>query len=111
MATANSLKNQIQERNTTQVSAQQLGIKGLMNTPTMKKKFEDVLHDNANAFMANVLTLVSNDSYLADSDAMSIVTGALTAATLNLGLDKNLGYAYLVPFNSRNKQKIGRAHV
>ena len=104
MATANTLKNQIKERSNNQVTAQQLGLKNLMNTPAMKKKFEDILHNNANAFMANVLTLVNNDSYLADSDAMSIVTGALTAATLNLGLDKNLGYAYLVPFNSRNKQ-------
>ncbi|WP_369675260.1 recombinase RecT, partial [Enterococcus faecium] len=72
--------------------------------PTMRKKFEEVLHDNANAFMSNVMTLVSNDSYLADSEPMSIMSGALTAATLNLGLDKNLGYAYLVPFNSKNKQ-------
>jgi len=60
--------------------------------------------NNANAFMSNVMTLVSNDSYLADSEPMSIMSGALTAATLNLGLDKNLGYAYLVPFNSKNKQ-------
>lgn len=104
MATANSLKNQIQERSTNQVSVQQLGIKSLMNTPTMKKKFEDILHDNANAFMANVLTLVNNDSYLAKSEPMSIVTGALMSATLNLGLDKNLGYAYLVPFKAYNNQ-------
>lgn len=75
-----------------------------MNTPTMRKKFEEVLHDNANAFMSNVMTLVSNDSYLADSEPMSIMSGALTAATLNLGLDKNLGYAYLVPFNSKTSK-------
>ncbi|EGO8084039.1 recombinase RecT, partial [Enterococcus faecalis] len=86
------------------VPANQLGLKGLMNTPTMKRKFEEVLHENANAFMSNVMTLVSNDSYLAESEPMSILSGALTAATLNLGLDKNLGYAYLVPFNTKNKQ-------
>lgn len=104
MATNDTLKNQLAERPQKQVDPSKLGIKALMNTPTMKKKFEEVLHDNANGFMANVMTLVSNDSYLADSEPMSIMSGALTAATLNLGLDKNLGYAYLVPFNSRNKQ-------
>lgn len=105
MATNNTLKNQLAEGNGNQhVKPSQLGLKALMNTPTMKRKFEDVLHDNANSFMANVMTLVSNDSYLADSDPMSILSGALTAATLNLGLDKNLGYAYLVPFNSKDKQ-------
>ena len=104
MATNESLKNQLAEKPQKQVAPGQLGLKALMNTPTMRKKFEEVLHDNANAFMSNVMTLVSNDSYLADSEPMSIMSGALTAATLNLGLDKNLGYAYLVPFNSKNKQ-------
>lgn len=103
MATNDTLKNQLTERQQKQVAPSQLGLKALMNTPTMRKKFEEVLHDNANGFMANVMTLVSNDSYLADSEPMSIMSGALTAATLNLGLDKNLGYAYLVPFNSKNK--------
>lgn len=104
MATNDTLKNQLAERPQKQVDPSKLGLKALMSTPTMKNKFEEVLHDNANGFMANVMTLVSNDSYLADSEPMSIMSGALTVATLNLGLDKNLGYAYLVPFNSRNKQ-------
>ncbi|HFN7014436.1 TPA: recombinase RecT, partial [Enterococcus faecalis] len=104
MATNETLKNQLSQQNQKQVPANQLGLKGLMNTPTMKRKFEEVLHENANAFMSNVMTLVSNDSYLAESEPMSILSGALTAATLNLGLDKNLGYAYLVPFNTKNKQ-------
>lgn len=104
MATNETLKKQLAQQNQKQVSVSQLGLKGLMNTPTMKRKFEEVLHENANAFMSNVMTLVSNDSYLAESEPMSILSGALTAATLNLGLDKNLGYAYLVPFNTKNKQ-------
>ena len=105
MATNNSLKNQLAEGKKQSVAnPNKLGLKALMNTPTMKHKFEEVLHDNANSFMANVMTLVSNDSYLADSEPMSILSGALTAATLNLGLDKNLGYAYLVPFNIKDKQ-------
>lgn len=105
MATNNSLKNQLAEGKQQSVAnPNKLGLKALMNTPTMKHKFEEVLHDNANSFMANVMTLVSNDSYLADSEPMSILSGALTAATLNLGLDKNLGYAYLVPFNTKDKQ-------
>ena len=103
MATNDSLKNEL-KKTQKQVDPSQLGLKALMNTPTMRRKFEEVLNENANSFMASVMTLVSNDSYLADSEPMSILSGALTAATLNLGLDKNLGYAYLVPFNSKNKQ-------
>ena len=54
MATNETLKNQLSQQNQKQVPANQLGLKGLMNTPTMKRKFEEVLHENANAFMSNV---------------------------------------------------------
>lgn len=103
MANNDALKNQLSKQQQSKTDPSQLGLKALMNTPTMKQKFKDVLDNNANSFMANVMTLVSNDSYLATCEPMSIMSGALTAATLNLGLDKNLGYAYLVPFNSKNK--------
>lgn len=46
MATNESLKNQLAEKPQKQVAPGQLGLK-LMNTPTMRKKFEEVLHDNA----------------------------------------------------------------
>ncbi|RCN94354.1 recombinase RecT, partial [Enterococcus faecium] len=47
MATNESLKNQLAEKPQKQVAPGQLGLKALMNTPTMRKKFEEVLHDNA----------------------------------------------------------------
>lgn len=52
MATNESLKNQLAAKPQKQVAPGQLGLKALMNTPTMRKKFEEVLHDNANAFMS-----------------------------------------------------------
>ncbi|MGC3221330.1 recombinase RecT, partial [Enterococcus faecium] len=75
MATNESLKNQLGEKPQKEGAPGELGLKALMNTPTMRKKFEEVLQDNANAFMSNVLTLVSNDSYLAVSEPMSILSG------------------------------------
>ncbi|MDF0480249.1 recombinase RecT [Vagococcus sp. PNs007] len=103
MATSKELKANLMKPETEVVPSSQLGLKALLGTPMMKKKFEEVLSDNANSFMASILTLVSNDSYLADAEPMSIMSSAMVAATLNLGLDKNLGYAYLVPFNTKDK--------
>lgn len=37
---------------------------------------------------------------------MTIIASALKAATMDLPIDKNLGYAYIVPFN--RKEKIGK---
>ena len=42
---------------------------------------------------------------LIDAEPNSIVAAALTAATLNLPLNNNLGYAYIIPF--KEKQSNG----
>ncbi|MCD2257400.1 recombinase RecT [Lactobacillus sp. CC-MHH1034] len=101
MATSKSLTEQLNQH-PAKVNAASLGVKALLETPTMKRKFETVLKDKANGFITSVLNLVSNDTYLAQSNGMSIVTSAMVAATLDLPIDKNLGYAWIVPFKDKN---------
>ncbi len=103
MATNESLKNQLAEKPQKQVAPGQLGLKALMNTPTMRKKFEEVLHDNANAFMSNVMTLVSNDSYLTQKEAVHY-TGT-SAGTINEWVKKGLK-VIIFGENSRPKYDI-----
>ena len=43
MATNETLKNQLSQQNQKQVPANQLGLKGLMNTPTMKRDRKSVV--------------------------------------------------------------------
>lgn len=105
MATVDSIKNQLKANDGQPPRALSKGVKGLMESSTVQEKFRTILKDKAQGFMASVLTLVSNDSYLAQAEPMSVLTGAMTAATLDLPLDKNLGYAYLVPFRDKGIQK------
>lgn len=109
MATNNSLKNQLTESKTNEVKAQSLGFKSLMSTPTMKKKFQDILHEKSDSFMGSLMTLVGGDNYLAKAEPMTIIASALKAATMDLPIDKNLGYAYVVPFN--RKEKAGKEWI
>jgi recombination protein RecT len=106
MATNNALKNQLankQESVTKQVSAQSLGLKGLLNAPTMQKKFEQVLAKKAPQFMASILNLYNGDVSLQKAEPMSIISSAMVAASLDLPVDKNLGYAWIVPFYDTKK--------
>lgn len=110
MATNQSLKNQLQNNNSNNTPGKpnNLGLKGLLSSPAVQKKFHEVLGDKSQGFTSSVLSLVNNDAYLAQSEPMSIMTSAMIAATLDLPLDKNLGYAYIVPFKDYkdgNKQK------
>lgn len=109
MATNDSLKNKISTTATNevqQVNASQLSLKSLLSTPTMQAKFNEVLDSKSSGFMASLLNLVNGDPNLAEAEPMSIITSAMVAATLDLPIDKNLGYAYLVPFRDWKKNNV-----
>ncbi|MFS0937524.1 recombinase RecT [Enterococcus casseliflavus] len=104
MATNDTLKNHLAEKNTQLVDPSKLGFKALMSTPQMKKKFTDILHEKSDSFMGSLMTLVGGDNYLSQAEPMTIIASALKAATMDLPIDKNLGYAYVVPFNRYEKK-------
>lgn len=104
MATAAKLKNQIANKEEAkQVSARSLDLKSLLSTPTLKKKFEQVLNKKAPQFMASLLNLYGGDPNLQAAEPLSIISSALVAASLDLPVDKNLGYAWIVPFYDGKK--------
>lgn len=109
MATNDELKNQLaNKQNGGQVaSVQSLGLKGLLEAPTMRKKFEDVLDKKAPQFLTSLLNLYNGDDYLQKTDPMTVVTSAMVAATLDLPIDKNLGYAWIVPYSGKAQFQLG----
>lgn len=110
MATNHGLKNLLvnkQETSAQQVSAGSLGLKSLLNAPTMQKKFEQVLNKKAPQFMASLLNLYNGDPGLQKADPMSIVSSAMVAASLDLPVDKNLGYAWIVPYGGKAQFQLG----
>lgn len=109
MATNDALKNQLAEKSTQVVDPSKLGFKALMSTPAMKKKFTDILHEKSDSFMGSLMTLVGGDNYLSQAEPMTIIASALKAATMDLPIDKNLGYAYVVPFN--RSEKVGNKWI
>lgn len=112
MATQDKLKNQLAEKQqqpSQVVNAKALDLKTLLAAPTMQKRFEQVLKDRAPQFTSSILNLVNNDAYLRKAEPTSIVMAAMVAATLDLPIDKNLGYAWIVPFKDKNAGGIQKA--
>lgn len=102
MATNEAIKNQLQNQTQGQLPVNKPNsVKGLLDSPVVKNKFKDLLKNKAAQFTSSLITLVNNDSYLSDADPMSIITGAMQAAQLDLPLEKQFGFAYLVPFNTK----------
>ena len=76
-------------------------LKQTLDAPSVKAKFESMLGKRAPQFMTSITTVVQNNALLQKADVNSIVMGAAVAASMDLPLHPSLGYAALVPFNSK----------
>lgn len=73
-------------------------VKQLLSEDSYKKRFKELLKDRDEAFITSIIN-ISNSSQLKDADANTIISSAVIAATLDLPIDQNLGFAYIVPYN------------
>lgn len=87
----------------------QLTTKDFFNKEAVKNKFQELLGDRASSFMTSVLQVVSSNDLLKDAEPTSVYQAAMIAATLNLPINNNLGFAYIVPY--RTKQQDGTYKV
>ena len=78
-------------------------IEGLISSEAVKNRLEDILGKRASTFATSVIQITKQNEMLQNAVPSSIIGAAMTSATLNLPLNNNLGYAYIIPFNERQK--------
>ena len=66
-----------------------------------KQKIKEILDKRALQFIASALTLVSNDKNLSACDARTVYTSMIKAAALDLPIEPNLGFAYILGYRSK----------
>lgn len=79
----------------------QVTAKSLFEREDVQKKFKELLGKRSTAFITSVLQIVSQNALLSKADPASIYQAAAVAATLDLPLNSNLGFAYIVPYNQK----------
>lgn len=89
-----------------QTQQQTLTAKSLFERDDVKKKFHDMLGKRATSFITSVLQIVASNDLLKNADPTSIYQSAAVAATLDLPLNNNLGFAYIVPFRDNKLNKV-----
>ncbi len=82
-------------------------IKSFFGQDNIKAKFQEMLGKRAPQFITSVLQIVANNSYLSSADPLSIYNCAATAATLDLPLNNNLGFAWIVPYGKQAQFQMG----
>lgn len=82
-------------------------MKSLLSSPAVLKRFEEVLGKRATQFTASILSLYNSEKMLQKAEPMSVISSAMIAATLDLPVDKNLGYAWIVPYGGKAQFQLG----
>jgi recombination protein RecT len=76
-------------------------VKSLLASPAMKARFAEVLKERAPQFLAAVTSQAAAD--LKNCEPNSVLAAAFLAATLNLPVNRELGYAWMIPYRSGNQ--------
>lgn len=82
----------------------------MLDGEKMRSRFDDLLGKRAPQFISSVVSLVNADPKIQMAfyqAPMTVIQAALKAATFDLPIDQNLGYAYIVPFNNTVKLPDG----
>ena len=101
----------------TQVAAQKAGtpattpnVTALVNTfldrDGLRKRFDELLGKRSPQFISSIVSMVNADQKMQQAfyeAPMTVIQSALKAATFDLPIDQNLGYAYIVPFKNWKK--------
>lgn len=81
----------------------ELTVKKFFEQDNVRKKFDEMLGKRAPQFITSVLQIATSNELLSKADPISIYNSAAVAATLDLPLNNSLGFAYIVPYNSKQK--------
>lgn len=79
----------------------------LINSPAIKRRFDELLDKTSASFMSSILTIVNTNSKLKECDNNSILHAAGVAAALKLPINPSLGFAYIVPYGKQAQFQIG----
>lgn len=79
-------------------SAVSNAIRSMLQAPSIQARFQEILRDRAPQFMSSIVNLVNADPNLQKCEPMSVIASCMVAATMDLPIDRNLGYAWIVPY-------------
>ena len=83
----------------------QLTIKQYIEQPAVKERVEQLLKDRASQFIITLSAMVNSNQKLAECEPSSLFTAALTIVALDLPVNNNLGYAWIIPYKDNKDNK------
>lgn len=88
-------------------TAEKKSIGNFLNFPATQKFLEQNLSEKRGEFVSNLIAMCESDANLAACDPKALMMCAMNATSLNLPLNKNLGFAYIIPYKGVPSFQIG----
>lgn len=83
-------------------------VKAFLASVDVRKRFEDMLGKKAPGFISSIINVTNGSNQLKVADPITVISAAAIAASLDLPVDPNLGFAYIVPYNCSEKLPGGK---
>lgn len=83
-----------------------VALKGYFDNEAVKKNLRAMLGQKAQGFATSVLSVVNNNKLLQNADPATIYSSAMMAASIDLPINPNLGFAAIVPYGRQAQCQI-----
>ncbi|GMA49355.1 hypothetical protein GCM10025857_07120 [Alicyclobacillus contaminans] len=103
---AKSQKPQVSKQQTAPESSFLGVMRAYLNAPEIQSRFNSILKARAPQYVSSILNLVGSDKSLQQCEPMSIISSCMIAATLDLPINRNLGYAWIVPYRDKKNNRV-----
>lgn len=90
-----------------QTTSQKKGFAQLLDSPAIKERIKEVLKDRDTQFVSSALSLFNANDKLQACEPASLFNACLTATSLGLPINNNLGFAYIIPYGREAQFQIG----
>ena len=81
----------------------EITIKDYLGKPNVTSFIKSILGEKSTKFATNLTQIVSQNDMLKNADYSSVLNSAVMATMLDLNLNPSFGHAYIVPFNTKQK--------
>ena len=82
-------------------------IHALISTDAVRKRFDDMLGKRSASFLSSIVSAVTANQSLSECEPMSVIQAAAIAASMDLPINSNLGFAHIVPYKGRATFQMG----
>lgn len=95
------------KKNTITAAKEAKTLKGMLEMPAYKNKFNEMLGKKAAGFMSSIIAVANNNKLLAKAEPATVIGAAAQAAMLDLPINQSLGFAYIVPYKGAAQFQLG----